>query len=458
MLLRFLVSLLVMAMPDITLPPVLIDTGGVQFSAQRSAFFHNPYFQGPYVVGQNLYVVLQATQAPVTMTVFKSTDGGNTWAQQDAANAPAFTGSFQTRATARLSPDGFTLVIAFNPTASSNPTVVRFATFDCSGAPGDGHTDTYSFPYPDLSGNDASFGSGLRSFDMTVRQSGNPIVAWAKIIAPNTTQQDMGYQECIAGVWSAYVSVAAASEAGQFGWQVPALEVNPADGLLEWFVQRNHIGNEDDYYLNMTTGNVASVPALIRAADPNQRKAYGKPVVSAAQDAVFLPVFIQPGGGGAYIMRVYRGTPAAAPVFDAGTDLDAGPTAASLFDWSAGHVMTVGADVWAVWINWPAAGGTVLQLLRSINTAGVWGAVDVFYDMDSNPPNVLPSASQRIVGGCVGEIGAGGLLGGIISCNNFDNTRFEAYFLLQAVAPPVPAAPVVTISGALLCVRRRRCD
>lgn len=68
----------------VTLAPVQIDP--VKYSRQFSIEI-NP--MGPFLVGSNLYIVLQEQTSGEFVGVFKSTDSGATWANMDSAHRPS---------------------------------------------------------------------------------------------------------------------------------------------------------------------------------------------------------------------------------------------------------------------------------------------------------------------------------------------------------------------------------
>jgi hypothetical protein len=81
---------------------------------------------GPFEVGGSKYIVgVDKTQNKIK--VLKSTDGGHTWSEQDAANKP-FTGTASNfkSATARL--DGTSIVVFHCGVSSTTPQITKFAT------------------------------------------------------------------------------------------------------------------------------------------------------------------------------------------------------------------------------------------------------------------------------------------------------------------------------------------
>lgn len=420
-------------MPDITLPPVLIDTS-VQESAQISTEFPNPYNQGPFKVGLNLYCVLQAqVGAPRTVNVFKSTDDGLTWTQMDAGNSPSFTDS-TCRVQARLNPNGTTITIAYNPASTTGPTTLSWRAFNCL-------TDTFDVAgtIPNYTNNDIRKGTGLFSFDFTVRVSGDIVLVFGQVIPPNTLQVSMGYVIFSGAAWGLFVTIAAGNDGTQSGWQIPAVVLDEVTAIIHIFLQFIHIpaGRTDDYYISLSGTNVASVAIALSARAVTSRISYGSPVVSQSQDSVTLPVYSHIGS--TFVFGVYTGTPLSAPVFGAFTQLDTGALALP-GDFENGHAMIVDDDIWAVWIFWPDV--ATIQLKRAINTAGVWAASDIFYDLIANPPNA--NLDQLILGGNCAKIGS---VGAIITVNDAADATQVAYFLRQAVIPP-PPTPTPRPKGA----------
>lgn len=429
--------------PDITAPPVLIDTA-VTESAQKT--FPNPYFQGPFKVGANLYVVLESSVAPLTVNVFKSSDGGLTWVQKDTVNSPGFNqAAGLCRFQAVLSPSGTVITIGFNPDGSFAPATVRFVTFDTG-------TDTFSVGViPDF----VEASPGLDGFDFAVRSNGEIVLYYAKVNAPNVSQNDIGFRVLSAGVWGAYQVVQAGDDAAQTGYELPAVVIDPGGAIVHTFYCSNHLVVGDhflnDNYAQVSGGNVVSGNQVLSARGANDRPNYGRPLVWNGT-TLALPVYQTTGGGGSFTMQVYLGVGLAVPVFSV-TTLDSGAT--QLFDNEAGQVMVEGAQLWAVWTFFPDHG--TIQVRRSINKGGGWGPINTFYDLIANPPNALPPASQGIFGLTVGQIGS---VGAVITVFDAANANLVSYFLLQSApkfghhyfeqrsTPAPPLAPEITTQAS----------
>ena len=425
-------------MPDITLAPVRIDVSAQQ-STQGSIGFSEPFFQGPIKVGSNLYVMLQGPVAPRHVNVFKSTDGGASWTMMDGGNSPTVTGiSNIFRISSYLNPNGTTITISYSPTVNNNPTTISWITFDTI-------TDTFGVPgtIPDLTSNNPFDGGlSLLSLDFVVRANGEIVAAWSQVVAPNTNHVSAGYSILSGGVWGAFVVVAAGDDATQLDWGGPsALVLDLNTGITHWFLIKNTNQPStvlNDAYLTLSPANVSSAITVLssRTSPDNDLPSYGRPVISSAQDALVMPtyVFTQPG----YTMRAYYGTPVSAPVWTI-TDLESGG-GLGFIQAQFGHAMAVDSDVWAVWVNQPDF--VTVELHRSICTAGVWGAVQVFYDLVTNPPNANPLASQVMLGGTCAQIGS---VGAVISVNDPGLPQKLAYFLLQATVPPPVTTATLTL-------------
>ena len=411
-------------MADITKPPVLIDTDIATESGQGAILFRNPYYSGPYKSASTgfLYVVLRGSNVPRTVNVFRSVDLGKTWARMDAANSPAISlAAGQIRMQAKLDPDGVNITIAFNPTGASNPATLSFVKFDTTA----GQDVFVAGVIPDV----VSVGSapGLLSFDMEVRVNGDIVLAYPLIVAPNVSETDMGYQlySAAGGTWGAFVSLVAGDDATQVGWQRPALVLDASTGLLHWFMTRIQLvlaqSFEDDWYMQLSGADVATVPVQLSTRGANFRPSYGRPWLW--NGGVAFPVYTYAGGGGSFTFGVWIGTPAATPVF-AFTELDSGGSLALQFDIESGQLVVDGTDLWAIWIFQPDQ--NTIELRRSINDGTGWGALEVFWDAITNPPSTNPAASQRIFVATGGQTAS---LGVVVMARN-DIGDGVSYFLI----------------------------
>jgi hypothetical protein len=413
-------------MPDVTAPPVLIDIG-VQESAQISGQFQNPYFQGPFKIGSNLYCVLQQTVAAgaiFNLNVFKSTDGGLTWTLEDGANSPTVdqTAGFA-RVQARLNPDGVTITIGFTPVGGSN--TVNFVTFSSV-------TDLFTAGViPPVV---ASTG-----FDFVTRVNGEMVIFYALIVAPRILETDIGFSVLSGGVWSAFVSIAAGDDPTKVGWSVPAVILDTASGVTKAFCRRTQLVGVDsfinDYYFELNAANASTVPTQQSNRVQNDRPNYGRMVIF--NDSLCFPVYTVDGAATTFTMRVYIGAPLAAPVFTF-TDLDTGPTVT--FDCECGQLAVDSGILWAVWIFAPDSGpATSLKLRRATNDGSGWTAIQDFYDLFTNPPNAQAPDQQFMY---AMNVGLRGSLGAIITVNDAANFSIVSYFLLGPAAPPPPPAAV----------------
>ncbi len=107
-------------MATITTPPILLSNSSQDGLAP---------FSGPFEVGSALYLVTIEFSPVNALHVWKSTDGGVTYAIKNAANQPIGTGSYDVKLI------GTTFYIVFAPFAGSKAMV----TFDTG-------TDTYGAP------------------------------------------------------------------------------------------------------------------------------------------------------------------------------------------------------------------------------------------------------------------------------------------------------------------------
>jgi len=417
-------------MPDVTLPPALVDSSP-QESAQLNVLpigLHDAFFKGPFVANNALYVVLLTTDGSALVVVFKSVDGGATWAQQDAANSPAYTGIC--RMTARLNPDGHTITISYN-TTSVAPITLSWITFSAL-------TDTFTAgSIPDLT----VAGLGMEDCDWVVRSTGLDIlIVYPLVVAPNVSEADLGFSVLSAGVWSAFSSFAAGDDATQVGWSIPSLLYDAGSGITYGFVQRQQlitgVAFAADYAYQITAGpgNVPSVPVAISPSVANYRPSYGRPVFW--QNQVALAAYDTPLGANTFTMRVYLGGPLPAPVFTF-TDIDSGATT-NFTDLAVGQLAVDGTTLWALWLNWPDH--ATIQIRRSINTGAGWGAINLFYDLATNPPNALAIGSQGLFAFSAAQIAS---LGVLFTVRDAAGTKPLAYFLRSAAAPP--ATPTTNI-------------
>lgn len=402
-------------MPDITLPPVLIDSSPQESSQQSSP---RPYFQGPFKTATGLYSVLWTSVGPPrTFNVFRSTDGGLTWAQQDTANSPLYDQSLGL-CSMQAKLVGTNIVIMYNPTASQAPAVVRTILFNTT------NQRFVTGTAPDFS----DTAPGLLQFDFTVRNNGDVLLAYQRVNAPNVLDTDMGFVLLSGGAWGAYQVVAAGNDGTHIGYAVPALVTDPATNIVHFFY-RQEVGSppveDNTWYAQVSPGNVISGQQEISTDGISTRLNYGQPILW--NGSAVLPVYNTIGGGVNFTAFVLVGTPLSTPTFTR-TDLDAGGT--QIFD-TAGCQAFVDTNgtLWVAWIYWPDS--TAIQIKRVTNQGSGFGSTEILYDAIANPPNSLPAAQQGIFALTAAAIGSFGV---VITVNDAADFVVLSYFLHGGVS------------------------
>lgn len=416
-------------MADVTATPVLIDTG-LEQSAQFT--FRDAYYQGPFKIGSNLYVVLRTTLGtPKHINVFKSTDAGLTWTQQDTANSPVIvdTNGF-CRYQVYLNPDGITLTIGYNAIVTNAANTVTWATFSTA-------TDTFtSGVIPALTDGGAGNVTGLRgNFDFVVRANGDILICYGKIIAPDVTQTSLGFRVLSSGVWGTYTVIAPGDDGTLDQYSVPAIVLD-SGGVTHVFSLKSYVILAQAYlgvaYQQIDALDAFTAVVLLTPDIANYNPAFGRPIEFG--DSVCLPVYStvsSTGGTISFIAQSIIGTPLSTPTFTI-TQLDSGES--QVFDSECCQFTIDGGNLWALWLYWPDE--TAIEIRRSINTGSGWGTNEVYYDLLTNPPNALPAANQAIFGFTCASVASVGV---VFTDNDPSNISFEAYYITGSATPPVPA-------------------
>lgn len=190
---------------------------------------------GPFEIGGNLYAVLHVLSSS-TVQVWKSTDGGNTWGEQDAAHHPTYSSTSFFATTS-----GTTIYIAYIATGM----VIRVIPFDTS-------TDLWGTATSDGPVANLMFTGSHRPVPMARRSDGSYVVLYH-----GSTESVMGssytrvkYARYSGGSWTSNVDVAGTG--GQVNYDVRTVVLGSSDRVhLIW----SDATNSDLKHRSLTSGN-----------------------------------------------------------------------------------------------------------------------------------------------------------------------------------------------------------
>lgn len=422
-------------MPDITLPPVLIDPSANQANeASPTNAVIGPKFAGPFVVGGAIYLVLSSLPGEAnTLQVWKSTDHGVTWAQMDAAHSPAFTNvNGFCGYTAKLSPDSQYILIAYNATvnvggAGDGKFPTSWAKFWTAAGPLTDQFAVSGVPLLTISnriGNDCDF---------SFRPDGSVMLVYTIVTGgPNAVYNIWPGS----GAWGGPVTI----QAGMVGNEAHA-NVVCADSVGRANVFGSFGGNP--YYWQISPGGaIVNAQAYTPAIGPSWGTGFGPAQAIMWGDNVVLastvPKVITGVNNVLSVVDIGVGVSSGAPVFTR-TILDTFPPQAWLTFCSCQAWVGSRAELIVAWIYAPDSDHTILNIRRAVNSGSGFAATGVFYDYPTNPLNSLTAAQQIFAGLSVATIGSAGAVLTGIDATNMSNV---GYFLAQAVST-VPTSQLV---------------
>ena len=395
---KVMVELLQAPLAAASAKPVQVDT-----SAQSSGLAGTGFVsEGPYqTLNGDLYCVLITQNGPpFTINVYRSTNGGVTWQQQDAADSLATVGSAVFQCVFNPAGNGL-ITIAYQETGHADPNTVRWAKFDCG-------TKLFTNSIlPDLT--DVAISIGLPGIPFVIRADGSYLVTYLQ----NTGT--FGFRTNVAGVWSAFTILenTAAHAYNPQGVYLDATQVShvifgdKVAGVTTWF------------HLPISSLNVAGAAGSIAVATASD--VLGQGVISGG--TLYLPLAR---GAGNSKATIFSGTPLSAPVWTV-TDLQTALTNNIV----SVSVAVVGGQPTALW-DYENVPGTINVIYKSTLAGGVWGTPSVFYDVNANPPNSVAPSSQT-VSEVVAFVNGAGVLSALVTM--LDPTlAFSAFYFTPAIA------------------------
>ncbi len=358
--------------------------------------------QGPWLIGGNWYA--SGKNSSSSRDVFKSTDGGVTWAVQDAANHATPT-------------NGEDFVIRVGP-------LIKALTVNAGGKyvlkVFDTATDTWGAFSSDGPAASPTVSQAQFRARMCEVASGDVYVFYAFQSAPSPVQVDIRYTIFSSGSWSAPVVLLAGAPNLQH-WINGVLPVSST--LMYVFLKENTSGSTNLgalAYISLTTSGVIGLLGVIDAA--SLKYASGHSTVSADGTSIILPYF-----DASQLAGVWVGTPLNAPAW-AFTPVDT--TAAintadtgTVNDFTSAFAFADSGVDYLIWANSSTGILTVNQVMYSSNSGSGWSAPALLYDEIANPPVWIGSNFPDLYSISAAIIG-GNLL--VITNINCDGTAFVA--------------------------------
>jgi len=304
-----------------------------------------------------------------TMNVFKSTNGGLTWVQQDVVHSPVINGSGGYFNSDFNTATGI-LTIAYG-TGSAAPNTISWASYSTV-------TDLFTATiHPDVT--DVFSGP-----DFVVRADGSVVFLYQQ----NTGA--LGVRTNTGGAWSAFTNVTPATVGHSY---VPAgMYVDSAQSSHVIYIDYPPAAAPRRFNdVAWSSLNVLGAVALIFTEDTYLGAVLQRGAFQGS--SLLLPVTQQNVAGTQSRVQVFSGTPLNAPVY-AQTTLE---TIAVVLNpaITSSRLRVFGGTAFLVWNAIPNTAVTD-QMHYAVNSGSGWGPVGVFYDAMANPPNAIPPGSQQI--------------------------------------------------------------
>jgi len=331
------------------------------------------HWQGPFQKGTALYVGcanVHEIAGPDTLflSVFKSLDGGQTWAEQDAANAPEFTSG------------GSALIWGAATDFQIGETTIHCAyidaSFDLNLIDFDMTTDTWGSPI--TGGPHVDVGGGVKPVVLLNHLSdGTTLVCF---MSGSVTLQV--WWTLYSGSWSAAALVGAAGNT--FLHQTLR---DGADGVH--IIYQNFSGsNQPVFHKRWAAGVLSSVQTIYTEVGGSVHTKIDYGMYNATRDEVSFPFGkSHPGFASVCDSSILRGTPASNPTFTVeDTPIVYDPVEDTTFFWPVWAMTDGDREV----ILSPGNGFTQHQIYMTEKIAGVWSTPTVFWDLDVDPPTPPP--------------------------------------------------------------------
>jgi hypothetical protein len=344
-------------MPNVTHLPVPIDA----ILTQARDDINGSHYFGPFPIGANLYAAL-VDFLTSHVNVYKSTDGGLTWATMDSANRPICANALDVLLVG-------TVFHLLYPTAAN---VLKHITFDTA-------TDTFGPVSVDGPGNAAvpriaQFSSG--DFCIGYNDSVDPLFTVKLLIFSG-------------GAWGAAVPVPTPQP------NITGLIIGP-DNVARCLYMNEHVSPMQVLFRTFTNAGVLGPANLIFSStyianatiDAFPMLPVGKGVIW--NNSFIVPYYGNPAGSGKQA-GVYVGTPYTAPVWTF-VLLNTLAWSVNELDCYAYTFVDGSGNLRVFWISIDVVGHSITDQINRMyyvtNGGAGYSAPQVFYDATANPPPV----------------------------------------------------------------------
>lgn len=354
--------------------------------------------------------------------IFKSTDGGLTWARQDQAGEPNDSG-FTFLYDASFFDGSRYIYIYYRDTSlgTKHPGLVIFDT----------NTDTYGTPIVDF----AQFSVGSDPAWVVLTQASTATFVF---FMDNPGVNGLSYLKESSGAWDAS-AVVVIGPIGSTSWLITGA-IDGSDNFHLFYADLAlFAGTYDVKYIPVSAAGTPGAAVSLKtvtSSDP-----FNSGVARIWNNSIVLPYIDPPAPNIA--PKVLIGTPVSAPVWTT-EDVDAG-TVAPQFTGSF-PILSVGLDgnLNYDWIVWDQGGNTVEEIWRNTRTVSGWGTPVLVYDKLTNQP-ALPTFEGLHTLAAVQMI-SGGWLWGVAMDVDGHTGLCAGWILVENVTPtpttPTPACPV----------------
>lgn len=331
------------------MPPIRIDPT----NPTAPVFLNHPnQYWGPWQLSGALYLMARVS---TSATVYKSTDSGLTWTEQDVSNKPAFSGS-QAASAFLVSTD---IRIAW-----ASASGIQIVDFDTS-------TDTYGTPTAAAT----SSTSSCHYVYLAQLSTGNDRIY--DLDGPGT---ELMFWSEYSGTWTARTLVSS-NLAGDAAAQ-PQMLLGSNDVMHLWW--GNNAGLKNLYYRQLAAdGSLGSIQTLVTGSTVYIFT--GRAVIWNGK--IVLP-YVRQAGAFDFRPAVLYGNPETAPVWTS-EDIDASqPDADNTFAWVDGSTLYV----WYLVED----NSTIHRIYYASNDGSGWSSPTLFYDEASDPILPVPPFGQFV--------------------------------------------------------------
>jgi len=378
--------------------PVLIDptgfstgsklSGGVPDSSAIGGQMGVKPWVFRYGTGMTYFMVLATPTAPFTVTVWKTTNGGSSWTQMDAAHQPNSGGS-------GLSvncyyPGGSTVYMVYVP-ADVAADDIAVNSFNFSTGLWGGESPILAADGA-LAGFSPGLGGGLH---ITRLSNGNIYVFWIGNTTNGATHGPLWYCLFSGGVWGTITLLTGTNVIHQF--DTPLTVITDSSDITHILYEHDDttVPSSVLNYIQLSAAGIpsAAVTVLSAGALGGGTVVTGSPVINGTD--LWVPIFYGTSGASNQI-HMLHGAGLPAPSWTVETP-DPGHTTcpgAAVLQGPPAALYDTGATLWVFWVVTNQAGDTgPQQIWASSRVGGVWTTPTLYYDYALNPPGSVPFGS-----------------------------------------------------------------